>query len=200
MEGGTAPTRKVMVVVDPTRESAAALQWALYHAVLERDELILLHLENPTSWRSRSTFSFFKRYSQPPTSAASSTSSSEGGGGGGDLDFLEQMKRACEVAQPKVRVHIERVDMEGKDKAAIILAQSMVLSVDLLIIGQRRSLSAAILGSRRNGGSAKGSRTLDTAEYLIEHSKCTCIAVQKKGQNAGFLLNSKTHKNFWMLA
>jgi len=26
------------------------------------------------------------------------------------------------------------------------------------------------------------------------------VSVQKKGQNAGYLLNTKTHKNFWLLA
>jgi hypothetical protein len=40
---------------------------------------------------------------------------------------------------------------------------------------------------------------VDTAEYLIEKSKCTCVAVQKKGHN-GYLLNTKTHRNFWLLA
>lgn len=40
----------------------------------------------------------------------------------------------------------------------------------------------------------------DTAEYLIENSNCNCVGVQKKGQNAGYLLNTKTHKNFWLLA
>lgn len=53
---------------------------------------------------------------------------------------------------------------------------------------------------RRQGGSLRGTKGIDTAEYLIENSKCTCVGVQKKGQNAGFLLNTKTHKNFWLLA
>lgn len=50
---------------------------------------------------------------------------------------------------------------------------------------------------RPKRGSLRG---LDTAEYLIEHSKCTSVAVQKKGLNAGYLLNTKTQKNFWLLA
>lgn len=41
---------------------------------------------------------------------------------------------------------------------------------------------------------------MDMVEYLIENSRCLCVGVQKKGQNAGYLLNSKTHKNFWLLA
>uniref|UniRef100_A0A5B6ZEV4 UspA domain-containing protein n=1 Tax=Davidia involucrata TaxID=16924 RepID=A0A5B6ZEV4_DAVIN len=193
MGGGTAPARKVMVVADPTRESATALEYALSHAVLEHDTLILLHVENPNTWRN--AFSFFKRPSPAATSSPCSSSATDGGGGGG-LDFLEAMMEACETAHPKQRVHVERVEMDGKDKAAAILHHSTVHAVDILVIGQRKSLSNAILGQKRSGSL----RGLDTAEYLIENSKCTCVAVQKKGQNAGYLLNTKTHRNFWLLA
>ena len=56
------------------------------------------------------------------------------------------MKRACEIAQPKIPVRIEKTDMDGKDKATVILSKSKALGIDLIIIGQRRSLSSAILG------------------------------------------------------
>ncbi|XP_057499527.1 uncharacterized protein LOC130783784 [Actinidia eriantha] len=125
-----------------------------------------------------------------------SISSGGGGGGGGDLDFLEAMKHACEIAQPKIRVLVERVEMDGKEKAAVTLHHSTLHSADILVIGPKRSLSNAILGQRRNGSL----RGLDTAEYLIENSRCTCVVVQKKGQNAGYLLNTKTKKNSWLLA
>ncbi|PON40277.1 Universal stress protein [Parasponia andersonii] len=192
MEGGNMPTRRVMVVADPTRESAGALQYALSHAVLEEDELILLHVENPGSWRN--TFSTFLRRPNLPASSNSSTFME---GSLGEVDFLEEMRYACKLAQPKIRVRVERLPMEGKEKAATILSQSKALGIDILVIGQRRSLSSAILGCKRPGGSMRG---IDTAEYLIENSKCTCVGVQKKSQNAGYLLNSKTHKNFWLLA
>ncbi|KAA8548892.1 hypothetical protein F0562_000576 [Nyssa sinensis] len=192
MGDGTAPARKVMVVADPTRESAAALQYALSHAVLEHDTLILLHVENPNSWRN--TFSFLRRPLPAATSPYAGTSSATDGGGG--VDFLEAMRHACESAHPKQRVHVERVPMDGKDKGAAILHHSKAHAVDILVIGQRRSLSNAILGQRRSGSF----RGLETAEYLIENSKCTCVAVQKKGQNAGYLLNTKTQRNFWLLA
>ncbi|KAH7842403.1 hypothetical protein Vadar_004943 [Vaccinium darrowii] len=201
MEGSATPTptRKVMVVADPTRESAAALQYALSHGVVDHDTLILLHVENPNAWKN--PFAFFKWPTPSTSSTASALSSSSsftdgGGGGGGELDFLEAMKHASEIAQPNVRVQVEKVEMEGKEKAAVILNYSTLHSVDIIVIGQKRTLSNAILGQRKNG-SVRG---LDTAEYLIENSKCTCVAVQKKGQNAGFLLNTKTHKNFWLLA
>lgn len=196
--GGNALPRRVMVVADPTRESAGALQYSLSHAVLEQDELILLHVENPCSWRS--TLSTFLIW--PSQSASSTTVATFLEGGTADhVDFLEEMICACNVSQPKVRVRVEKVPMlPGREKAATILFQSMALGVDVLVIGQRRSLSSSILGYNRPVGSLRGTKSIDIAEYLIENSKCTCVGVQKKGQNAGFVLNSKTHKNFWLLA
>ncbi|GLT31856.1 hypothetical protein SLA2020_251370 [Shorea laevis] len=195
MEGETPPAiRKLMVVADPTPQSAAALQYAISHAVLEQDELILVHVENPNSWKN--TFSTFLR--RPSLSSSSTSYLSEGGVG--DVDFLEQMKRACEIALPKVRVRSERIEMDGRDKANVIISRSKMLGIDIIIIGQKRSLSSAILGYKRPSGSMKGAKAIDTAEFLIENSQCTCVGVQKKGQNGGYLLNTKSHRNFWLLA
>ncbi|CAB4292465.1 unnamed protein product [Prunus armeniaca] len=193
MEGGC--RRRVMVVADPTQESAGALQYALSKAILENDELILFNVENPNSWRNTLT-TFLRRPSRSSGSAAASIEGSLG-----HADFLEEMKNACKLAKPKVRVRVEKVALiEGKEKASIILDHSKALAVDVLIIGQRRSLSTIILGYRRPGGSTRGTKPIDTAEYLIDKSSCTCVGVQKKGQNGGYLLNTKTHKNFWLLA
>ncbi|KAK6161131.1 hypothetical protein DH2020_004512 [Rehmannia glutinosa] len=151
-------------------------------------------------WRiiQKTTKRWWWRRLRATSSPSSSRPQQRGGGGGGDqVDFLDAMKQACMAAQPKVKVVVVKTEMaDGKDKAAAILAQSAVLKVDLLIVGHRRSLSNAILGYKR-GGSL---RALDTADNLILNSKCTCVAVQKKGQNAGYLLTSKTYKNFWLLA
>ena len=51
---------------------------------------------------------------------------------------------------------------------------------------------------RSSSGSSRAHDS--TVEFLIENSKCLCVSVQKKGQNAGYLLNTKTHRNFWLLA
>ncbi|CAH8338714.1 unnamed protein product [Eruca vesicaria subsp. sativa] len=209
----TPQSRKIMVIADPTRESAAALQYALSHAVLEQDELILVHVENNGgSWKN--AFSSFLRL--PSSSSSSSNNASSPGAnanvnitnttsslaseiGQAEGNFLEQMKRICEIAQPKVRVHTECITMDGV-KATAILLHGDKLGVEVIIIGQRRTISSSLLGSRRPGGSLIGSKGIDTAEYLIENSKCTCVGVQKKGQNGGYVLNTKTHKNFWLLA
>ena len=197
MEGGTPPVRKVMVVADATRESAGALQYALSHVVVEKDELILIHVENVNStWKIPSITSFLRR---PSLTSSSSEGAQPHQQQGDQVDFLEEMKRVCEVAQPKVRVRTSKVQiMESTNKAAAILSQTEVLRVDLLVIGQRRSLSNVLLG--RPGMPLMGTKTFDTAEYLIENSKCTCVGVLRKGQNAGYLLNTKTQRNFWLLA
>ncbi|KAK4777052.1 hypothetical protein SAY86_005740 [Trapa natans] len=248
MTVGTSPAaapRKVMVVADPTQESATALQYALSHGGLtDQDELILLHVDSPSDSSWRTTFTTLFRWQShhyhqedgnhllffhsqnrgrgvcDPIGEASSTTRGAAGIGGSlaaavrratvglqgfaaeSTDFLEEMKSICELDHPKIRVRIERMEnKEGKEKAAVVLDQSDLHGVDAIIVGQRRSLSTAMLGLRRSlavaGESAKGK---DIAEYLIKHSKCDCVGVQRKGQNAGYLLNSKTRKNFWLLA
>lgn len=146
--GGNPNLRKVMVVADPTRESAGALQYALSHVLAEQDELILLHVEHNFSWKKR-----FATLLRKPTSSSSNQtpsalfSSSYGGGSAaaGKVDFLDQMKHVCEVAQPNLQVRVLRVQMDAKNKAAVILSLSDMLGIDILVIGQRRSLSSAIL-------------------------------------------------------
>ncbi|KAA3454481.1 Adenine nucleotide alpha hydrolases-like superfamily protein [Gossypium australe] len=195
----TPPARKVMVVADPSPHSAAALQYALSHALLEQDELILLHVENTSSWKNTLT-TFLKRPTIASAANAMTPNISSGPDWGStDVNFLDQMKYASEIAQPKIPVRIEKIDPDGKDKATVILSKSKDLGIDLIIIGQKRSLSSAILGYKRPSGSMKGSKLIDTVDYLIENSPCTCVGVQKKGQNGGYVLNSKTQKNFWLL-
>ncbi|OWM63295.1 uncharacterized protein LOC116192289 [Punica granatum] len=196
--------RRVMVVVEPTREAAGALQYALCHGVVERDELILLYVDSPNSWRNTLS-TLFRQSGVIAFPAGGGTGSTSGSFTfsyhGVEGDFLEETRRVCKAAQPSVRVRTERVEMEGgRDKASMILLQSKLHGVDVLIIGQRRSLSTAILGSKRQGSSLRGVRVADTAEYLIENCSCACVAVQRKGQNAGYLLNTKTFRNFWLLA
>lgn len=180
MADGNNSPKKIMVVADPTRESASALQYALSHAVAENDTLILLHVGNPNAWRNllgalikkplpnsstsdgggvnSSPFGTFFKKSLPtitspqPTSAASHEAVEDGGGvkgwnGKGYMDFLGTMKHACEVAQPKIKVCTETVEMDGnaKEKASVILAKSASFGIDILVIGQRRSLSNVIL-------------------------------------------------------
>ncbi|CAL1356028.1 unnamed protein product [Linum trigynum] len=212
MGSDTTAMRKVMVVVDPSREAAGALQYALSHVVTEKDELILVHVETQNSWKSTFTFSFLRRtgISIPAVNnnninnGNNQSSSAAAGGEGmaeGEVDFLEAMRQLCEAARPRLKVTVERLQMGAKDKASVILFKSTAMGVDHLIIGQKKSLSSVLLGNtkyKKPGG--LGPKSLDTAEYLIEYSKCNCVGVQKRGQTGGYLLNTKTQKNFWLLA
>ncbi|KAG6393063.1 hypothetical protein SASPL_147293 [Salvia splendens] len=205
MEADSAAARRVMVVADGSREAAGALQYALSHAVVDNDTLILLHVEHAAPPPKNSFGGLFKNPISPAVPRLGGpTSSGEGsvgrsGGGGGEVEFLDGMRRACAAAKPMVKVAVEKAEVpEGKDKGAVIVAHSAASNVELLIIGQKRSaFSKSILGARR-GLSLKG--LADTAEYAVENSKCTCVAVQRKANGGGYLLNSKTHKNFWLLA
>ncbi|XP_020584071.1 uncharacterized protein LOC110027117 [Phalaenopsis equestris] len=134
-----------------------------------------------------------------PASASSSAASavSAASGNARQYEFLEEMRAACEAVLPKARVRVEKVEIEGREKAATILEQTKRLGVGLLVIGQRRSSSSFLACTR--GGSMSG-RGLDTAEFLIENCKCRCVSVQKRVYNCGYILNTKTHKNFWHIA
>ncbi|XP_047095565.1 uncharacterized protein LOC124707925 [Lolium rigidum] len=195
--GTTSKKRLVMIIADPGRESTAAMEWALSHSIVEGDDILLLHVNMPPSGAPGGA---------PPSRTGSGGSSSSsslgvflGGGGSADAEFMETMRAACKARHPRARIHAERVEpaTEGREaKAQTILAESQRRGVELLVIGHRRFSS--FLGLRSASGSSRGHDS--TAEFLIEHSKCLCVSVQKKGQNAGYLLNTKTHKNFWLLA
>ncbi|XP_024980841.1 uncharacterized protein LOC112517686 [Cynara cardunculus var. scolymus] len=206
--GGSKATgqRKVMVVADPTRESSSALRYVLSHVGLENDTLYLLHVESPTFWKNG--LLYFKKQTPgsstipapPPAPAPRQGGVGHGGIGitgciGGNIDFLEQMKQACEVMNPKLRVKVLKVELDGKEKANVIISQAQMHGIDLLVVGKRQSLSNAILRQRMNG-LVRG----ETAEYLLENSKCTCVAVQRKSQNGGYLLHTKSQRNYWLLA
>ncbi|WVZ59195.1 hypothetical protein U9M48_009381 [Paspalum notatum var. saurae] len=187
-----AKPRLVMIIADPGRESTAAMEWALSHAIVEGDDVLLLHVNMPHPHHNGGV--------------GPSRSSSGGSTGGSPIaaadagDFMEAMRSSCKARFPRARVHGERVEpaTEGREaKAQTILAESQRRGVELLVIGHHRRVSS-FLGLRSGSGSSRGHDS--TAEFLIEHSRCLCVSVQKKGQNAGYLLNTKTHKNFWLLA
>ncbi|KAL6839354.1 hypothetical protein ACP4OV_030851 [Aristida adscensionis] len=205
--------RLVLIVADPGRESAGAMEWALSHAIAEGDDILLLHVNMPHP-HSGAACGGGGGGAGPSSSGSGGSVGSPlaailgtgGGGGGGSggagadaADFMDAMRAACRARYPRARIRGMRVEpaTEGREaKAQTILAESQRRGVELLVIGQRRVSS--FLGLRSASGSSRGHDT--TPEFLIEHSKCLCVSVQKKGQNAGYLLNSRTHKNFWLLA
>jgi nucleotide-binding universal stress UspA family protein len=149
---GAAPgtPRLVMVVVDPVRESTAALEWALSHAIVEGDDILLLHVNMPYPHNGAAGRSGPSRSSSGGSTGSPIAALLGGGGGGGSgagadpADFMEEMCAACKARYPRARVNAERVEpaTEGREaKAQTILAESQRRGVELLVIGLRRASS-----------------------------------------------------------
>jgi nucleotide-binding universal stress UspA family protein len=136
---GSSKPRLVMIIAEPGRESTAAMEWALSHAVVEGDDILLLHVNMPNPYSGAAGPS----RTGSGGSAGSPIAALLGGAGGPDSsgEFMEAMRAACRARYPRARVHAERVEpaTEGREaKAQTILAESQRRGVELLVIGQRR--------------------------------------------------------------
>lgn len=183
--------RKVMVVVDSTREAKRALLWVLSHALLKHDRLILLHIAPlpPGSPKKgiESPFSS-KRHLNPK-----------------DSNFLNSLKSLCIQRRPEVEVEVMIV--EGfKDKGPTILQQAKKHSVSLLVLGQPKppllcKLRAIWSEKRWTIRSQDSSAAAAVVEYCIQNSECLSVAVRTKSRRmGGYLISTKRQKNFWLLA
>lgn len=183
--------RKVMVVVDSTREAKRALLWVLSHALLKHDRLILLHVAPlpPGSPKKgiESPFSS-KRHLNPK-----------------DSNFLNSLKSLCIQRRPEVEVEVMIV--EGfKDKGPTILQQAKKHSVSLLVLGQPKppllcKLRAIWSEKRCTIRSQDSSAAAAVVEYCIQNSECLSVAVRTKSRRmGGYLISTKRQKNFWLLA
>lgn len=183
--------RKVMVVVDSTREAKRALLWVLSHALLKHDRLILLHVAPlpPGSPKKgiESPFSS-KRHLNPK-----------------DSNFLNSLKSLCIQRRPEVEVEVMIV--EGfKDKGPTILQQAKKHSVSLLVLGQPKppllcKLRAIWSEKRGTIRSQDSSAAAAVVEYCIQNSECLSVAVRTKSRRmGGYLISTKRQKNFWLLA
>ncbi|KAK9000081.1 hypothetical protein V6N11_082215 [Hibiscus sabdariffa] len=166
---------KVMVVVDSTLEAKGALDWALSHTIQTEDTIVLLHV---TKLRKRESS---KRKRNPRAD-----------------DQLNSMKNMCQKRKPGVRIEVTKV--EGKEKGAVIVEAAKQLKVSLLVLGQRKkSIIWRLmrrLVAKRGGGGGGG-----VVDYCIQNASCMTIAVRRKSnQLGGYLITTKRHKKFWLLA
>eukprot|EP00253_Pinus_taeda_P001377 PITA_01377 len=182
--------RKVMVVVDSTREAKRALLWVLSHALLKHDRLILLHVAPlPPGSPKKGTESPFssKRHLNPK-----------------DSNFLNSLKSLCIQRRPEVEVEVMIV--EGfKDKGPTILQQAKKHSVSLLVLGQPKPpllcKLRAIWSEKRWTIRSQDSSPAAAVEYCIQNSECLSVAVRMKSRRmGGYLISTKRQKNFWLLA
>ncbi|CAN1138059.1 hypothetical protein LINPERPRIM_LOCUS23268 [Linum perenne] len=175
---GSMKSNKVMVVVHSGGEAKGALELALSHTVQTHDSILLLYVANQ-----------------------SSSSTSEGGSQAYEL--LCSMKNLCQRKRPGVNVEV--VIREGKNRGGVIVEEAKKQRVSLLVMGQRKRWVMwrliQRLKSRRIHGGGGGGESDAVVKYCIQNSSCLTIAVRRQGKKlGGYLITTKRHKNFWLLA
>ncbi|KAL5183172.1 hypothetical protein HKD37_17G047126 [Glycine soja] len=165
---------KILVVVDSSFEAKGALEWALSHTVQTQDTVVLVHVARPTREGTESGSKFNVKTYQ----------------------LLLDMKSMCEMKKPGVVVNV--VMLEGEEKGVAIVQEAKKQRVSLLVVGQRKQ---SILGCiMRRWVRRRGTRP-GIVEYCIQNSPCMTIAVRRKNKkHGGYLITTKRHKNFWLLA
>ncbi|CAD6205269.1 unnamed protein product [Miscanthus lutarioriparius] len=121
------------------------MEWALSHAIVKGDDILLLHVNMPYPHNGAAGGAAGPSRSSSGGSTGSPIAALLGGGSGAggaeSVDFVEAMRAACKARYPARGVHGERVEpaTEGREaKAQTILAESQRRGVEVLDIGQRR--------------------------------------------------------------
>ncbi|XP_010527983.1 PREDICTED: universal stress protein PHOS32 [Tarenaya hassleriana] len=175
-KNGAESGRKVMIVADATSQSKNALQWALVHCVQDEDSIILLHVIK-------------KPRAQAPGEETQKERASRA------YEQLQPLKNLCQLKKPNVKTEIAVVEVE-EEKGRTIVEESKKQGAGALVIGQRKRQSKWRVIWRWRRESGNGS----LVEYCIHNADCMAIAVRKKSNNGGYLITTKRHKDFWLLA
>ncbi|KAL2253862.1 uncharacterized protein LOC105168511 [Sesamum indicum] len=161
---------RVMVVVDSSPEAKGALEWALSHTVQSQDTIILLHV-------------------------AKQDGKMDGEVDQRAYDLLRSTRNTCQLKRPEVRV--EMAVREGKQKGPTIVEEAKRLQASLLVLGHRRQ---SFLRRLQMIWVSKRTRSR-VVDYCIQNANCMTIAVRRKSRKyGGYLITTKRHKNFWLLA
>eukprot|EP00250_Pteridium_aquilinum_P004758 c14957_g1_i1 orf=232-1038(+) len=190
--------KKVMVVIDGSRESRLAMLWALSHIVHHADTLTLIHvLPSPHKYAGLHILA-------QPSAAANLGPQARRGRSDLNLKVASQkvesrpsqlglsLKMLCTSRRPEVEVEVMTV--EGNDKGPTIVSQAKKLEASVLVLGQRKPSLLQRLFNQRSPNDG-------VVEYCIQNAECLTLAVRKKSkQMGGYLINSRWQKNFWLLA
>ncbi|GMJ04598.1 hypothetical protein like AT1G69080 [Hibiscus trionum] len=166
--------RKIVVVVDSTVEAKGALQWALSHTVQCHDTVVLLHVTKP---------------SKQVADESNKNKASRG------YEPVSSLKTMCKQKRPEIEVEVAVV--EGKEKGPTIVEEAKKQGAALLVLGQKKKsvtwrLVMMWAGNRIAGG---------VVDYCIQNATCMAVAVRRKSRKlGGYLITTKRHKDFWLLA
>ncbi|XP_009631662.1 uncharacterized protein LOC107783093 [Nicotiana tabacum] len=169
----TGNNNRVMVVVDPSLDANCALQWALSHTVQSQDTIILLYVSKISNEGEKANSEFNQKA----------------------YELLCSMKNMCQTRKPGVQVEI--AIQEGKEKGAVIVEEAKQRNVSLLVLGQRKR---SIMWRLLRIWTRKRSRSR-VVKYCIQKANCMTVAVRRKSsKSGGYLITTKRHKKFWLLA
>ncbi|KAL3501524.1 hypothetical protein ACH5RR_035973 [Cinchona calisaya] len=170
--------RKIMIVVDSSPEAKNAIQWALTHTVQSQDLVILLYVTKTSNPGDESIKEMTPRVSQ----------------------FLSCMKIMCQQKRPEVQIEVAVA--EGKEKGPAIVKEAKKQGVGLLVLGQKKKRSTTWrLLMMWAAGNNKVTAAGGVVEYCIQNASCMAIAVRRKSKKlGGYLITTKRHKDFWLLA
>ncbi|XP_022776707.1 universal stress protein PHOS32-like [Durio zibethinus] len=169
--------RKIMIVVDSSIEAKGAIQWALSHTVQCQDTVILLYVT--------------KSSKQVPVASDESDKNSDPR----TCEPVSSLKNMCKQKRPEVEVEVAVV--QGTEKGPTIVEEAKKQGVSLLVLGQKKkSMTWRLImmwaGNRVTGG---------VVEYCIQNASCMAVAVRRKSKKlGGYLITTKRHKDFWLLA
>jgi hypothetical protein len=94
----------------------------------------------------------------------------------------------------KMQVKVETCVVEAEERASAVVEAARRHSASLLMLGQPRRLGVPrwlqVLWRRRRSG---------MVDYCIEHAPCMTMGVRRR-RSGGYLVFSKHHKDFWLLA
>ncbi|GMN42041.1 hypothetical protein TIFTF001_011257 [Ficus carica] len=174
---GSAIGRKIMIVVDSSFEAKGALQWALSHTVQSQDKLVLLHVTKSSKQG--------EELSKERAPRA--------------YELVYSLRNMCQSKRPEVEIEVAVV--EGKEKGPTIVEEARKQGVAMLVLGQKKPRSTTwrlLMMWAGHRGVASGGGFV---EYCIQNADCMAIAVRRKNRRVGgYLITTKRHKDFWLLA
>ena len=96
-----------------------------------------------------------------------------------------------------LQVQIEIAVVEGKEKGPLIVEEAKKHGAELLVLGQKKRSMTRRLIMMWTSNSVTGG----VVEYCIQNADCMAVAVRRKSKkHGGYLITTKRHKDFWLLA
>ncbi|RWV81645.1 hypothetical protein GW17_00056914 [Ensete ventricosum] len=96
-----------------------------------------------------------------------------------------------------VLVQVELCSVEGKERGPTIVEEAGKQGASLLVMGQRKRSTTWRLIMMWAGNKVGGG----TVDYCVQNATCMALAVRRKcRRGGGYLITTKRHKDFWLLA